>query len=52
LLLLSGHLPIKKYFAIGIGVGAYWRNSYYDNFDDVFLKSPILRVYFKTALHY
>ena len=52
LLLLSGHLPIKKYFAIGIGVGAYWRNSYYNNFDDVFLKSPILRVFFKTALHY
>jgi hypothetical protein len=52
LLLVSAHLPVKNYFAIGIGVGSYWRNSYYTNFDDVFLKSPILRVFFKTALHY
>ncbi len=52
LLLISGHLPIKNYFAIGLGIGAYWRNSYYYNFDDVFLKSPIVRIFFKTALHY
>ncbi|NNJ53569.1 MAG: DUF3943 domain-containing protein [Ignavibacteriaceae bacterium] len=52
LILVSAHLPIKNYFAIGLGIGAYWRNSYYENFDDVFLKSPILRVFFKTALHY
>jgi len=52
LLLISGHLPIRQYFAIGIGIGAYWRNSYYNNFNDVFLKSPVIRVFFKTALHY
>jgi len=52
LLLISGHLPIRQYFAIGIGLGAYWRNSYYKNFDDVFLRSPVIRVFFKTALHY
>ena len=52
LILISAHLPIKNYFAIGFGIGAYWRNSYYENFEDVFLKSPILRVFFKTALHY
>ena len=52
LILISAHLPVKNYFAIGFGIGAYWRNSYYENFDDVFLKSPILRVFFKTALHY
>ena len=52
LLMVSGQLPIRKYFAIGIGIGAYWRNSYYNNFDDVFRKTPVVRIFFKTALHY
>ena len=52
LLMVSGQLPIRKYFAIGIGIGAYWRNSYYEKFDDVFLRSPIFRIFFNTALHY
>jgi hypothetical protein len=52
LLMINGQLPIRKYFAIGIGVGAYWRNSYYNDFDDVFIKNPVFRIFFKTALHY
>ncbi|MGB5529453.1 MAG: DUF3943 domain-containing protein [Ignavibacteriaceae bacterium] len=52
LVMVSGHLPIRQYFAIGIGIGAYWRNSYYEKFDDVSLRSPIFRIFFKTALHY
>jgi len=52
LLMISGQLPIRKYFAVGIGVGAYWRNSYYDNFDDVTRINPVFRLFFKTALHY
>jgi hypothetical protein len=52
LLMIGGQLPIRKYFAIGISVGAYWRNSFYDDFDDVFIKNPVFRIYFKTALHY
>ena len=52
LLMINGQLPIKKYFAIGLGVGAYWRNSYYDNFEDVTRKNPVFRLFFKTALHY
>lgn len=52
LILVSGQLPIKKYFAVGIGIGAYWRNSYYDEFDEVKMSSPIFRIFFKTALHY
>jgi hypothetical protein len=52
LLLISGQLPIRKYFAIGIGVGSYWRESYYENFDDVSRVNPVFRLFFKTALHY
>ncbi len=52
LLMISGQLPIRKYFAIGMGVGSYWRNSYYDNFDDVTRINPVFRLFFKTALHY
>ena len=52
LLMVSGQLPVRKYFAIGIGIGAYWRNSYYEDFADVFVKNPVFRIFFKTALHY
>ncbi len=52
LLMIGGQLPIRKYFAIGIGVGAYWRNSYYKDFEDVSIKNPVFRIFFKTALHY
>ncbi|MCH7774012.1 MAG: DUF3943 domain-containing protein [Bacteroidetes bacterium] len=52
LLMISGQLPIRKYFAIGIGIGAYWRNSYYEDFPDIFRKNPVFRIFFKTALHY
>jgi hypothetical protein len=50
--MISGELPIRKYFAVGIGTGAYWRNSYYDDFADVFRINPVFRIFFKTALHY
>jgi hypothetical protein len=52
LLMISGQLPIRKYFAIGIGVGSYWRESYYKNFDDITRVNPVFRLFFKTALHY
>jgi len=52
LLMIGGQLPIRKYFAIGIQVGAYWRNSFYNDFEDVFIQNPVFRFYFKTALHY
>jgi hypothetical protein len=52
LLMISGQLPIRKYFAIGIAVGSYWRESYYENFDDVTRVNPVFRLFFKTALHY
>ena len=52
LLMISGQLPIRKYFAIGISVGSYWRESYYENFDDVSRVNPVFRLFFKTALHY
>jgi len=52
LLMINGQLPIRKYFAIGIGVGSYWRESYYKNFDDVKRVNPVFRLFFKTALHY
>jgi hypothetical protein len=52
LLMIGGQLPIRKYFAIGISIGAYWRNSFYDDFEDVFIKNPVFRLYFTTALHY
>jgi len=52
LLMISGQLPIRKYFAIGIGVGSYWRESYYTHYDDVKRVNPVFRLFFKTALHY
>ena len=52
LLMISGQLPIRKYFAVGIGVGSYWRESYYENFDDIMRVNPVFRLFFKTALHY
>lgn len=42
--------PMKDYFAIGVDLGSYWRNSYYDNYEDVFFKTPVVRIFFKTAI--
>jgi hypothetical protein len=43
-------IPIKSYFAVGLGFGAYWRNSYYENFEDIKNRNSMARVYFKTVL--
>lgn len=43
-------IPIKSYFAVGLGFGAYWRNSYYENFEDIKNRNSMARIYFKTVL--
>ena len=47
---LEVEIPVKSYFGIGLGFGAYWRNSYYENFEDIKNRNSMARVYFKTVL--
>lgn len=47
---LNLEYPMKDYFALGLNLGAYWRNSYYDYADEVHFKTPIVRFYFKTLI--
>jgi hypothetical protein len=42
--------PLNNYFAFGIGGSVYWRNSYYENFEDVYKEHPSVRVFFTTVL--
>lgn len=42
--------PLKDYFAIGVDLGTYWRNSYYVNYDDVNFETPVVKLFFKTAI--
>lgn len=42
--------PLTKYLSFGVGVGIYWRESYYDFFPDVSKNHPILRIFFRTAI--
>ena len=43
--------PIIDYLAVGLGFGAYWRNSYYENEDDVFKRNRIIRLFLRAALN-
>ena len=43
-------IPVRSYFAVGLGLGAYWRNSYYENFEDIKNRNSMARIYFKTVL--
>jgi hypothetical protein len=47
---VDAQLPLTDYFAVGIGAGMYWRNSHYENFDDVSTKNPVGRLFFRTVL--
>lgn len=42
--------PLTDYFAIGVGAGAYWKESYYDDYDDITINVPMGKVFFKTAI--
>ena len=42
--------PMKDFFVIGFSAGSYWRKSYYDDFPDIDFKTPIIKLYFKTAV--
>lgn len=41
--------PFVDYLAVGLGLGAYWRNSYYKNEDDVFKRNRIIRLFIRLA---
>lgn len=43
--------PFVDYLAVGLGLGAYWRNSYYDYENDVFKRNRIVRLFLRTALN-
>jgi len=43
--------PIIDYLAVGLGLGAYWRNSYYEYEDDVFKRNRIIRLFLRAALN-
>ena len=42
--------PLTSYFAVGIGGGVFWRESYYKYYENVISKMPIAKVFFKTAI--
>jgi len=48
--ILEGQLPINDYFALGLSMEYYWRNSFYPHNVDVSRGSPIGRVFFITRL--
>lgn len=47
---IDAQYPLTSYFAIGFGSGVFWRESYYDNFNDITIDVPIVKVFFKTAI--
>jgi len=49
-LAIDFQFPLNSYFAIGIGANIYWRNSYYDYYEDINKKHPAVRFFFTTAL--
>lgn len=49
-LILEVQYPFSSFFSIGVRGGVFWRESYYDNFQDVSRNHPMLRVFFRTAL--
>ena len=49
-LIFEAQYPFTSYFSVGLSTGIYWRNSYYENFDDVHKNHPIGRIFFRTAL--
>jgi hypothetical protein len=42
--------PIMEYLAVGLGLGAYWRNSYYQREEDVFKRNRIVRLFLRVTL--
>jgi hypothetical protein len=48
--ILEGQLPVNDYFALGLAMEYYWRNSFYNLNEDVSRGSPIGRVFFITRL--
>ncbi len=49
-LIIEGQYPMKDYFSLGASVGAYWRESNYTNYPDVTFTTPVVRVFFRTAI--
>ena len=47
---LSLALPFKEYFAVGLDMSVFWRNSYYNGSPDVKRQVPIAKLYFSTYL--
>ncbi|MCW8804487.1 MAG: DUF3943 domain-containing protein [Ignavibacteriaceae bacterium] len=42
--------PIINYLAVGFGLGAYWRNSYYRTEEDVFRRNRVFRLFLRVTL--